>query len=807
MIICPQCHSVNEAQNTRCATCGAALGSEAVSDHDPYVGRLLADRFELASRVGSGELGVVYRGVDKTTGLEVAVKILLHPDIASTIGDRLLEAAASVTRVQHSKIAAVLEASRDQHGLCFIATEYQHGETLKSLLARTGPMDPKRAADILFQLCSALAPIHRLGRPHANLKPENIFLSDGDEGVDFVKVVDVGVADVFGVRQSMSGQVVIGTPKYFSPEQAFGQAVGLASDQFSLGVVGYQMLTGALPFFGATPDQLLAAIASATPISVSQRTPGVVLSPRMEAIINRLLSKQQQARFSDMRALAQELSAVIKGSQADRASQRAVQHAPSPGPARSFGPPDDNTIARAGDNLMDYEDEEDDETVIHAQASFDPGSFGLPPAGGQIADSATPVFEGQGIGGFSLSDPSGGGLGDMPPPVTVTSALDSEDLAAALSGALSKRAGGDVSRNNGGGAGTMPRPASSQAGGVPKPFDPFADLGSDFLSEFEGGSPPSDSVRGADASRQVSGHHREPPKPASANRAEAILSAINEELIESTNSQRAVKTAGDASSPLATVADFAAIAPSPVTAAEAQPRSPVRSAAPAGAVRTDPDEDRQRKLFLLLGLVVAIAAAVWWFVLREENSSRSRPPKATTAATRVETQPKAPTEPTVDSDKLPPLIPDIPVPEPEKPLQDERPVPLASPVVVVLDSAPSGARVMRGSKILGETPTRDTLKFHPKRTYTFEFDGYESVREQIDPLALVGRDKPFVLHVKLKKAAIHPKPSAVEPAPSFPTKVDKPEAVDKEKSRRKPRRRRGSTPKPRPVKEFRNPFD
>ncbi|MFZ4737904.1 MAG: serine/threonine-protein kinase, partial [Bradymonadia bacterium] len=305
----------------RCVGCGATLDDDGGLSADPFVGRQLADRFFLQSLLGSGEIGLVYRGTDQKMGLEVAVKVI-HPDVAATIGDRLLRSAVAISQVRHPKMGAVVAAARESDGTLFVASEFLAGQTLKQLLERNGPLGPRRAADILFQLCSALAPIHRLGRPHANLKPENVFLSEANGQSDFVQICDVGVPDLFGVRKGPQGQVIIGSPKFFSPEQAQGQPATVLSDQFTLGVIGYQLLTGALPFFGATPDQLLAAISAGTPVPVSRRVPGVSLPPKLEEIINRCLSKSAQARYPDLRGLATDVATVIKSTQPEAAPPR-----------------------------------------------------------------------------------------------------------------------------------------------------------------------------------------------------------------------------------------------------------------------------------------------------------------------------------------------------------------------------------------------------------------------------------------------------------------------------------------------------
>ena len=201
MTTCPYCQTSNHPANAVCSTCGSPLAADPALEGDPFVGRQLGGRFTLEAIVGSGEIGMVYRGVDQRTNQSVAVK-LVHPDVAATHGDELLRSASMVAQLRHAKIATVLAAAREPDATAYIVTEFVEGQTLKSMLEEIGPVGPRRTADILFQLCSALAPIHRAGRPHANLKPENVFLAAQEER-DFVKIVDVGSAELFGVRDTL----------------------------------------------------------------------------------------------------------------------------------------------------------------------------------------------------------------------------------------------------------------------------------------------------------------------------------------------------------------------------------------------------------------------------------------------------------------------------------------------------------------------------------------------------------------------------------------------------------------------------
>ena len=309
MLTCPKCETENALDELKCTQCGQSLAKAAVGQDDPFIGRRLGRNFILRRNLGSGEIGVVYEAVNEEGTRRVAIKIL-HPDVAATFGEDLLRWAKQAAKIRHAKIANILGANRLDDGSTFIVTEFVTGQTLMEVLRNSGPLKASRVADILFQLCSALAPIHRAGRPHANLKPENVFVEITEDGDEFVRIVDVGSPVIFGAHHLAGERQVVGSPKYFSPEQASGESVGLPSDQFTLGIIGYLLLTGALPFFGATPDQLLQAIIEAVPKPIQERTPRV--PAELAKVMERCLSKSPSDRYDGLRSLAKDLASIIK---------------------------------------------------------------------------------------------------------------------------------------------------------------------------------------------------------------------------------------------------------------------------------------------------------------------------------------------------------------------------------------------------------------------------------------------------------------------------------------------------------------
>ena len=818
MILCPQCQTLNEVASARCAGCGNPLdGDDASLGSDPYIGRQLGDRFFLQTFLGSGDIGLVYRGTDVSTGQEVAVKVI-HPDVAATIGDRLLRSAVAISQVRHPKLASVLAAAREHDGTLYVATEYLRGQTLKQMLEHNGPLGPRRASDILFQLASALAPIHKVGRPHANLKPENVFLVERDGTTDFVRICDVGVPDLFGVRKTAQGQVINGSPKYFSPEQAQGQPATVASDQFTLGIIAYQLLTGALPFFGATPDQLLAAIAAGTPTPIARRTPGIQLPPKLEQIITRCLSKSPSERYADLRALATDVAAVIKSTQ------------PEAAPPRKKGFVQASTImadpGMIGSLQANAEfDEGDDDRTNIGEAVWGQETTGQhTPIGGELTpatDLPAMVANAMRPGVQTVPvpppppahrpprPPTQNDMKSMPPPLMATGALDSSDLRAALDSAQ--------------------RPASRPAAPARKSSfddDLQAALAAAAAEVGESPKPTLRSLGGSDplATSSMESLNLSPPAqpaarpgpPPGVRLTHEIMSAIDEELVDASVSMTA---AGVNPTPLSSAQELRDI------------KRPTDTLRPVS--RPMVQGGGRKKLFIAVGAVVLGGAAGAYFMAggSEDTPQTNRaapsmavPAGASSAAPMA--APSAVPSPSVAASaaasqavsaaasQAASAAEDLPASiraEQQRKLDEIAKAAasaapsngadaLPAPLTWHINSDPAGATIVENGKPIGVTPFDVTLETKAIRHFTLKLDGYESTDVGADPKLA---SNPSV-SATLKKAgaaappAPKPKPAggggndAAPKPPAPPTKAPAPASKPK--------------PKPKPSTEVEDPF-
>jgi Tol biopolymer transport system component len=257
-------------------------------------------------------MGEVYRAKDTRLGREVAVKVL--PEIVSNDPralSRFEQEAKAVAALSHPNIVALHDIG-ESGGVRFAVSELLEGETLRSLISR-GSVPVRRALEIAEQVARGLAAAHGKGIVHRDVKPENVFLTkDGH-----VKILDFGLARTGAVpaerdetesptvEKLTSGGAVVGTVAYMSPEQARGLPVDHRSDQFSVGIVLHEMLTGKRPFRGASAVETLAAIVRDEPEPVTKH------DPKLPALLGwtvlRCLSKDPEERYSSTKDLAKEL--------------------------------------------------------------------------------------------------------------------------------------------------------------------------------------------------------------------------------------------------------------------------------------------------------------------------------------------------------------------------------------------------------------------------------------------------------------------------------------------------------------------
>lgn len=258
-------------------------------------------RFELQAVLGEGAFGIVYRAFDPTLRRHVALKVPRHASDSATRSQRFLTEAHAAANLRHPNIVAVFESGQSE-GRLFIVSEYVQG---KPLSERTAVRRPPfaQSARWVGALAGALAYAHQEGIVHRDIKPDNILLTDRDRPL----IMDFGLAKLTDDDSGITGDgSILGTPAYMSPEQARGEtdSTGPHSDQYSLGVVLYELLTGERPFQGP-PHHVIAQVAGEDPPDI--RTLNQSVPADLAAVCRKSMEKDFRQRYADLNQMAEDL--------------------------------------------------------------------------------------------------------------------------------------------------------------------------------------------------------------------------------------------------------------------------------------------------------------------------------------------------------------------------------------------------------------------------------------------------------------------------------------------------------------------
>ena len=252
-------------------------------------------RYRIIGELGRGAMGVVYHATDPSIGRSVAIKTIRIRDIHDTrqrdkLRERLFREARSAGVLSHPNIVTIYDMDEDD-GLAYIAMAYVNGPTLEKILASQAPLSGANMLRILRQTASALDYAHGRGIVHRDIKPANV-MTDEDGSV---KITDFGIAKITAVTSMTETKTVVGTPNYMSPEQVQGLAIDGRSDQFSLAVIAYEILTGERPFTGEHLSTVVYRIVAEEPAE-AQRI-NSTLTPQIDAVLRRGLAKKPEDRY------------------------------------------------------------------------------------------------------------------------------------------------------------------------------------------------------------------------------------------------------------------------------------------------------------------------------------------------------------------------------------------------------------------------------------------------------------------------------------------------------------------------------
>ncbi|HYC51185.1 MAG TPA: protein kinase [Gemmatimonadaceae bacterium] len=322
--VCPRCRAPLEKTANFCANCGADISGVWTADGEPLgktiaveinenvdlVAHLLTNAtlgdYDIYGELGRGGMAAVYLALDLALNRKVAIKTML-PELVSREGmvERFKREAQTAAGLSHPHIIQIFSVKQTKE-LVYFVMKFIEGRSLESVINEKGKLSVEMTQIVLSQVASALAYAHRKGVVHRDIKPANIMIDEDGWAI----VTDFGIAKVQEAQNLTATGTAIGTPHYMSPEQFHNKAITGQSDQYSLGIVAYEMLLGRKPFDGATYAEIITQHLFEEPPDIRAARPDV---PEHVALaVKRMLAKDPEQRFADLDAAALELGTPQK---------------------------------------------------------------------------------------------------------------------------------------------------------------------------------------------------------------------------------------------------------------------------------------------------------------------------------------------------------------------------------------------------------------------------------------------------------------------------------------------------------------
>jgi len=276
------------------------------------VGDIVGDRYRLVEVLGFGASGVVFRAVHTRLNKNYAVKVIRSDDPEWVA--RFQREAQALAMVQHPNVCDVSDFGRTSApGGFYLAMEFLRGDDLLSIVNADAPLSPERITRLFVQLLRGLGACHDAGIVHRDLKPENVMVTAGE--VEHVTLVDFGIAAFHGaIAQGLSRltniNVAMGTPHFMAPEQAKGEPTDGRADLYSVGIMLYEALTGCLPFDEEQAADVMYAQVFTPPPTLSENAADLPHVGAYQKILDRLLAKLPEDRYSHADEVARALASV-----------------------------------------------------------------------------------------------------------------------------------------------------------------------------------------------------------------------------------------------------------------------------------------------------------------------------------------------------------------------------------------------------------------------------------------------------------------------------------------------------------------
>jgi len=278
------------------------------ADRGDRTGQVVGQRFRIDAMIGRGAMADVYRALDLATQVYVAVKILkksLSGDASAKL--RFTREAEVQAKLRHRNIAAVYATGITEHDEPYLVVELLRGKTLRNVLKAETRISPRRAASYAWQALQGLAVVHGSGVLHRDLKPANLMLEPSPGPIERVALIDFGFATLEGAVKLTQQGVVVGSLTYIAPERLRGELPDGRSDLYSIGVILFEMLSGAPPFRADHEIDLIELHLDAEPPPLEAAVPEA-----LREIVEHALAKYPSERYADATAMAQALEAAAQ---------------------------------------------------------------------------------------------------------------------------------------------------------------------------------------------------------------------------------------------------------------------------------------------------------------------------------------------------------------------------------------------------------------------------------------------------------------------------------------------------------------
>ncbi|MGB7296293.1 MAG: protein kinase, partial [Candidatus Aminicenantales bacterium] len=317
-VFCPKCSTVVKPGETVCSGCGAAVGDLSRTLTSGFLsaqggdvwerfapGNVFAYRYTIIEEIGFGGMGRVYKAIDRSLGLIVALKII-RPELASN--PRIIELFKKETvlarSIESENVVRVYDLG-EAEDTKYISMDYVEGQNLRDLIRASGSLTIPTAARFGKQIGSALSAAHKKDIIHRDLKPSNVMI----DRTGRVRVMDFGLAKSLDREDTERGRAVVGTPAYLSPEQARGEKQDQRTDIYALGLILYEMVTGHLVFEADSTTEYIKKHCSVDPEPPSRLNP--LIPPRLETVILKCLKKNKNERYQTAEDVCRDLDLAV----------------------------------------------------------------------------------------------------------------------------------------------------------------------------------------------------------------------------------------------------------------------------------------------------------------------------------------------------------------------------------------------------------------------------------------------------------------------------------------------------------------